>query len=123
MQIIPCEDNRQTFAIKTRNGIFRIPFEMLEYVEVINKTVSLHLADGRIHEVTAALADFEKELLQRPEFVKTHRSYIINLKHAQSIAKDGAVTDSGHVVPVSRKRRGKLYDDYISCLLTPETGV
>lgn len=123
MQIIPCEDNKQTFAIKTRSGIFRISFEMLEYVEVINKTVSLHLADGRVHEVTGALSDFEKELLQRLEFAKTHRSYIINLKHVQSIVKDGAVTDSGHVVPVSRKQRGKLYDAYMSCLLTPETGV
>ena len=123
MQIITCEDNRQTFAIKTRGGIFGISFDMLEYVEVINKTVLLHLADGRMHEVTAALADFEKELLQRPEFAKTHRSYIINLKHVQSIIKDGAVTDGGHVVPVSRKQRGKLYDAYMSYLLAPDAGV
>ena len=123
MQIIACEDNKQTFAIKTRGGITRISFEMLEYVEVINKTVSLHLADGVIHEVTAALADFEKELLPREEFVKTHRAYIVNLAYVQSIGKEGAATNKGHVVPVSRKQRANLYDEYMRFLRQPRSGV
>lgn len=123
MQIITCEDNKQAFAIKTRGGIERISFEMIEYVEVINKTVLLHFADGRIHEVTAALADFEKELLPRLEFVKIHRSYIVNLTYVQSIGKEGVTTNKGHIIPVSRKQRSKLYDDYLSFLTCQATGV
>lgn len=71
----------QGFVLKDRKGVAMISFTGLEYVEVINKTVSFHMADGVVREVTAALADIEEKLLPRPEFIKPHRSYLVNLKY------------------------------------------
>ena len=56
----------QGFVLKKREGVVGISFRKLEYVEVINKTVTFHLADGMIYEAAAALADFEETLLSRP---------------------------------------------------------
>ena len=106
----------QGFVWKDRQGVVMISFAELEYVEVINKTVSFHMANGVIHEVTAALADVEEKLLSRPEFIKTHRSYLVNLKYVQSIDAGYILTKNGHQVLVSRRRRNELQDTYVDFL-------
>lgn len=103
----------QKFILKTREGIVGISFTNLEYLEVLNKSVSIYLADGTIHIVTAKLADFENKLLQRPEFLKTHRSYLVNLNYVQSIDMSCIVTKNGYRIPVSRQRRNYVQESYI----------
>lgn len=104
----------QGFVLKNREGIERLFFSQIEYVEVVNKKVSFHLTNGVIREVTAALADFEGELLTRQEFVKTHRSYVVNLYCIQSIGANCAITKRGHSIPVSRQRHSQVQDTYMN---------
>lgn len=106
----------QEFALKCKNGVVKIAFADLEYVEVVNKTVFFYLAGGAVYEAAAALADFEGELLERPEFLKTHRSYLVNLSCVQSVGVYCAVTKNGHSVPISRQRRSEVQDAYLKFL-------
>ncbi len=117
MQIAICDDGEQGFALKVRDGIIRIAFARLEYVEVLNKIVSFHLTDDAVWEVTAALADIEEKLLLRPEFLKVHRSYLVNLSYVQALSGESIVTDNGHTIPVARQRRSQVQDAYMSFLL------
>lgn len=120
MQVAVCEDDRQGFVLKNKHGIVRIEFACLVYVEVINKVVSFHLTGGRTQEVKAALANFEDILLSRLEFLKVHRSYLVNLNHVQTVSGGEIVTDSGETVPVARKRRIQVQDTYMRFLLEQE---
>lgn len=117
-----CEADEQGFVLKNRDGIVRIMFSRLEYVEVINKFVYFHLTDGQVQQVTAALINFEEILLSRPEFLKVHRAYLINLTCVRSVGGEEIVTDSGHTVPVARQRRGGVQDAYMRFLLDREEG-
>lgn len=116
-----CVQEEQGFVLKNREGIVRLSFAEIEFVEVINKKVSFHLTDGVIREVTAALADLEGELLNRKEFVKTHRSYVVNLSSVLSIGTNCAVTKGGHSIPVSRRLRSQVENAYMSFLSGAET--
>ncbi len=98
----------QGFVLKNRKGVVRIPFTGLEYVEVINKTVSFHLASGVIHEATAVLGEFEEKLLDRPEFLKTHRSFLVNLNYVQAMDENCIVTRNNHRIPLFRQRRRQV---------------
>lgn len=113
----------QGFVLKSRKGVVRVVFSRLEFVEVIDKTVSFHLADKTVYEVTAALADFEEKLLERPEFFKTHRSYLVNFNYIRSIGLNCVETTNGHDIPVSRQRRNSLQDAYMQFLSKTETGI
>ncbi len=104
------------FILKNKEGVVRIAYTELEYVEVLNKTVFFHLSDGVIYEKTAALGEFEEELLGRPEFVKTHRSYLVNLSCVQAVGVHYVVTENGHNVPISRQRRSQVQDAYMQFL-------
>lgn len=103
-------------VLKNREGVVRLSFAEIEFVEVINKKVSFHLTGGVIREVTAALADLEGELLTRQEFIKTHRSYVVNLNCVESIDANCAVTKSGHSIPVSRQRHNQVQNAYMDFL-------
>ena len=117
MQITVCNtDENDALVLKNREGIIRIPFASLEYVEVLNKKVSFHLTDGTVRKVTAALGNFEEKLLARKEFLKIHRSYLVNLKLIESIDINDVVTKSGHTVPISRLRRSEVQDAYLDFL-------
>lgn len=111
----------QGLLLKDRGGVIRVPFARLEYVEVMNKTVSFHLTDGVVREVTASLSDFEGDLLSRPEFLKMHRSYLANLSHIQAINAKGAVTRAGHTIPVSRLQYNQIKDSYLRFQFESET--
>lgn len=115
MRIMMHDDagQEQGFVLQNRDGVVSISYTELEYVEVINKTVSFHLTDGTIHEISAALADFEGQLLSRPEFFKTHRSYLVNLRHIRAVDGGRAMTKSGHSIPISRKRRSQVQEAYM----------
>lgn len=112
----------QGFILKSRDGIVRIAFARLAYVEIMNKTLFFHLADGTVYEATAALGDFEGKLLSRPEFWKPHRSYLVNLCHVQSMDGNCIIMKNGHSVPVSRQRRSQVQDAYVHFLHRAGTG-
>lgn len=117
MWIAICEDDEQGFVIKNRDGAVRIVFAQLEYVEVINKIVFFHLIDGAVMEMTAALVNFEEKLLSRPEFLKVHRSYLVNLSYVQTVGGGSIVTNNGNVIPVARQRRSQVEEAYLHFLL------
>lgn len=111
----------QGLVLKNRESVIVISFAMLEYMEVINKTVYFHLSDGVTHKAAAALADFEEKLLSRPEFIKPHRSYIVNLNYVQTIGANCVVTKNGHNISVSRQLRSYIKDAYMRFLFLEET--
>lgn len=121
METVICDHEEQGLILKNRTGITRILFSSIEYVEVVNKTVSFHLADGGIHEVTAALSDFEGEFLSRPEFLKPHRSYLMNLNYVQTVGINCITTKNGHNIPVSRLRHNQVQAAYLDFLEQVET--
>lgn len=102
--------------LRSRDGIVWIAFSKLVYVEVINKTLFFHLPDGTVSEMTAALADYEERLLQRPEFLKTHRSYLVNLSYIQAVEHNCVRMKTGHSLPISRQRHSKVWDAYMHFL-------
>ncbi len=117
MRIAVCGDDGLGLVLKGRDGIVRIAFTRLEYVEVVNKIVSFHFIDGMVHKVTAALADLEEKLLSRPEFLKVHRSYLVNLNYVQAVRGNSIVTNNGHTILVARQRLGQVQDAYMHFLL------
>lgn len=103
-------------TVKLQGGIFSILYSKLEYVEVLNKTLYFHLVDGTVRGVVSSLSDFEKTLLKRQEFVKTHRAFIVNMWQIQELKITNIVTHSGKILPVSRRLYPQIKEAYIKHL-------
>ncbi|MEG1780966.1 MAG: LytTR family DNA-binding domain-containing protein [Clostridium sp.] len=109
-------------SVKTQNGMNRILFSKLVFVEVINKRLYFHLSDASLREVHAPLSEYENKLLLRSEFIKTHRSYIVNLWQMSELTAHGFVTYQGTIIPISRLLYTKVKQAYMEHLFI-ETGV
>ena len=103
-------------TLKTATTIIRVPYANISYVEVIGKHVYFHLVDGDTREVTGSLKDFESVLLSRPEFMRVHRSYIVNMFQVEQISSSGLRTFRGENLPVSRLSFPQLQRDYMALL-------
>ena len=99
---------QEALMLKTAAASIRVPYARISYVEVIGKHVYFHLVDGDVREVTGALKEFEDALLSRAEFMRVHRSYIVNMLQIEELSFAGLRTVRGESLPVSRTLRKEV---------------
>ena len=104
------------FVLQKGASLIKIPFALIEYVEVIGKHVYFNLIDGTVHKVFGKMKDYRDRLLSRPEYMSPHRSYIVNMFRVASMSITGVVMLSKKSIPVSRLLYGQLREDYMNLL-------
>ena len=78
--------------------------------------------DGSVKEIRGAICAFEEKLLCRGNFIKTHRSFIVNMEYIQSLNTHDVTTYTGKTVPISRLLYNQVKESYIQFLFL-EKGV
>lgn len=111
---------QESCVICTHMGIVNIPFAKIECLEVYNKHLVFHLSDGSTKETRGTLTDYENVFLERKEFLKIHRSYILNMDYIHSIEAGEIATYSGKKFPVSRLLAKDIKEHYMNYMFTKE---
>ena len=101
----------QRIVVKNGSKIKIIPVHDVQYLEAADDYVKIHTQEGYFLK-NKTMAHFEQSL-DGQQFVRSHRSYIVNVQHITRIdpyEKDNhvAILRSGAKVPVSRSGYGKL---------------
>ena len=107
---------KNTLTIYTAKAVHTFPFSKIEYLEVNNRTLFFHFVDGTSKGIGGKLGDYENVLLERPEFLKIHRSYIINMDLMKSLEKKDFISFSGKRIPISRNLWKDIQEKYINYL-------
>ena len=102
--------------IKTAQQVFAIPFNKIVSVEITCKTLHFYLTDGTEYAIAAPLSDYESLLLQRPEFAKTHRSYLVNLQHMRILNPTEFIADTDQHIPIARRSYKAIREQYVAYL-------
>lgn len=105
--------------IKSKGSVMNLAFSRILCVEVMSKSVFFHLEDGKTEEVRGTLSDFEARLLHRPDFIKVHRAYIINLRHVERMASNSILLRGGQSIPVSKNLYPQLKRNWLCGLMDP----
>ena len=113
---------QEALTLRTGGIIVRVPFSQLTYVEVNGKHLYFNLADGQVREVVGSMKEYEDALLTRPEFMRIHRSYIVNMLQIRELSSAGVQTFSGQSLPVSRLLYPQLQKDYMALLFEQREG-
>lgn len=87
-----------------------LPCSFLMYLEVNNKTVTLHTQSG-LEEFSGKLEIIEKKLPM--QFFRCHRSYIVNMDFVSRLDKLDLYLSDGTSIPVSKRR----YQDFSRAFL------
>ena len=91
---------KEGLTLKCGATLIRVLFSQLAYVEVNGKHLYFNLTDGTVHEVFGTLREYEPLLLWQPEFMRIHRSYIVNMLQISELSAAGVRTFSGKNLPV-----------------------
>lgn len=107
------QDPREGLTLKCGSTLIRVLFSQLAFVEVNGKHLYFNLTDGAVRKVFGTLKEYEPLLLEHEEFMRVHRSYIVNMYQTEELSPTGIRTFSGKNLPVSRLLYPKLQKDYL----------
>jgi two-component system LytT family response regulator len=103
------EKNNGTLAIPVNYGYEYLPISEIEFIEAERSYAQIHLQDGTKKLVSKPLGYFEDILQHLDNFIKTHRSYFINISYISAFQKKSntgvIVFKSGKTAEVSRNSR------------------
>ena len=108
----PPEDTDNAFVledrlfIKTKDRMSRVFFQDILWVQADDYYCKVKTSQ-REFLVTKTLKKFAEELLLRPEFVRAHRSYLVNLLHIEEIGELDLYID-GHKIPMAKESKEEL---------------
>lgn len=106
----------KSIMVQTTKAVYAFSPSEIEFVEINNRTLSFHLIDGTVKSISGRLSDYEDVLLKHSEFLKVHRSYIINMDFMKTLNQKSFITLTGDEVPVSRNLLPSIKKRYIKHL-------
>lgn len=107
------EDKNDVLCIPIQGGFEYIPVNEVEYLEADGSYVKIYCTNNRCKTVSKNLKYFETALADCQNFVRPHRSFLVNLDYVISYLK----TDGGYLllkrkvqIPVSRERKQAIQE-------------
>ncbi len=91
--------------VKVNSRMVRVNFDEVLYVEALSDYVNI-VTNKQKYIVYTTLKALENRLSTFPNFVRVHRSYLLNTQQIESIENSTANLRGGHFVPI-----GKSYQD------------
>lgn len=108
--------NQDVVGARTKDGYVTIPAALVEYIEYVgHKVVITTLGGERIETSTIkeSFSDFAKPLLKCGQFIKPHRSFVINMGSVRLLGKDGFTLACGAFIPISGRRGAEIRAAYL----------
>ena len=80
----------------------QIDLDHIAFLESCAHSLIFHLDDGRQIKVTSSFKEYENLLSLKSNFVRCHKSYIINLDHVKTWEMDNFTLENDRTVKISR---------------------
>jgi DNA-binding LytR/AlgR family response regulator len=100
--------------VKSTEGIQKIMISNLVFSEVIGRNVLYHLRSGKVIECIEAFSTVCDRLLKYGCFIKTHRSYIVNMQYVDAIENHQVTLQTLSSVPVAQSKVKELKIQYLN---------
>lgn len=101
----------------SNRGILQIPLSNIIYIEAVSRILRLVQTDGTIVEGSDTIQSMTATLEKFPQFVRPHRSYLVNLQHVIQLDKDGFRVTTGTCIPISRSHMSNMKQQYVNQIL------
>lgn len=104
--------NDCAYTFYSKGNLTSVKQNDIVYFEAYSHEIQVHTVD-RLYITNEPLSKIEKRVSEEM-FVKTHKSYLVNVKYIFSIEKDRIVLNSNKTVPLSRHRINEVKQKVIS---------
>lgn len=106
-------ESSHSIILRCKNGITRVEFRHLEYCEVIHRTLFIHLHTGNVLECSGSLDDLAHQLAPYGNFLRSHRSYLVNLDFITNISYRAITLSDRTDLPIPRGKYQEIKDSFL----------
>ena len=101
------QSNDQFLFIKSEYKVIRVNFADIKYIESMREYVRIHLLQQKPIMSLMSMKKIE-EFLPASQFMRVHRSYIVNLHKVSTIEKSRIIFDGKVYIPISEQYKEKF---------------
>ena len=110
-RILQSNKTKKYYLLNDLEKTVKIPTSDIIYIRMFSHTATM-VTSAKEYEfrktISQLLADLDDKL-----FVKCHKSYIINIRHVESVSKNYAVMSNGEEIPLSKDSAIEINDMFI----------
>lgn len=99
-------------TLTNAKGLFKLKIDDIYYIESMLRTICIHTADKSFSAI-GKISDFEEQL-KNNNFVRVHKSFLVNLAYIKNIYKDTITLDNGTEVLLSKHRSKEIHMKLLS---------
>lgn len=108
---IIAQSRNHSVCLHTSEGDISISVKDIAYAEIYGHWIKIHPKEGGTFDCYGSLSDYERQW-DKYGFVRTHKSYLVNVRYIYSILKDTVVLDGGERVLLGRNRVRKVREKF-----------
>jgi DNA-binding LytR/AlgR family response regulator len=101
-----------SFFIRTDAQFVRLHYREVLYIEALKDFTKINTSDGRTHVTLVNLKNLEEQL-PPGLFVRTHRSYLVNAGHIETVS-NLEVKVGGHALPLGQTYRERVTERIVN---------
>ncbi len=90
----------------------KINVSTITYIEVIGNVSCIHISSGNIIKAYITLSELERMLSSNPLFLRTHKSYIINMEYVGSMQRNSFIMKNGDVIAIRKNNCKEIKRTY-----------
>lgn len=114
LERIKVEDDADVIIVKSNEGIQKIVIQNLVFAEIIGRNVLYHLLSGKVIECTDSFVSVCDNLLKYDRFIKTHRSYIVNMQYVDTVENHQVTLQTLSSVPIAQGKAREIKQRYLA---------
>ena len=100
--------------LKTKTGLTKLFLHCIEFIEVSGKNITIHMTDKDTFEVFGSLNELEMQFIDKDNFIKPHRAFLVNMDCIKKVHEKEIMTLSGASVPISKANIQEVKKKYLS---------
>ena len=104
-------EDQEFIRLRSRDTASDIPLSEIRYIEVMDHSVSIHTGSRSI-SITATLSSLEAGLDGRG-FLRSHKSYLVNMRHIRRFRSRECLLTNGRALAVSEKNYSQQKEKYL----------
>lgn len=112
----PSPVRKQRLVVHTSEAIYVLQLDEITYIKAENNYSVIHFEEMSKLLVSKSLVHFERELCSTNDFIRTHKSYIVNVNRIRSVCHSGEIEMDGTQIgiPLSRRKKKQIMQHLIT---------
>ena len=108
-------DSGNYITIELPKRSIKLNCETIEYCIMFSPYIDIYTTSDKI-TIRKKISDME-QMLPKGNFVRCHRSYLVNIKYIKVVNKDTITLESGIKIPISRGKYEEVNEAFINYFL------